>query len=273
MQAKYLAVIPFYHGKLDSIIRTCELLREYSFVVILYDNSNSISKSYFHRVGNLIIARPETNEGVYGAYNYAFSAISKTNFTHLLLLDQDSLMSHSFLEACTALMSSDISHHCVLAPFDNCNLIKTKSTGVSNHLIHSQLLDAKGSGLILPKDLCIPKLLDPCLYLDYLDWSFCWKLRSLGFSIYHIKIPLAFHSLGSQFTLRLLYSISFRISSPSRILNQLRSSLYLLLSPQYYGIMPIPRRLKLSIRILCIPFLLLISVLLHHLVESTNDHG
>ena len=116
MKTKYLAVIPFYFGKLDTIICTCQLLYEYCFEVILYDNSNSIPKSYFLGVNNLSIVIPESNEGVYGAYKYAFSAVREMNFTHLLLLDQDSLISHSFLQACTAPMSSEISHHCALAP-------------------------------------------------------------------------------------------------------------------------------------------------------------
>tara|TARA_B100000674_G_scaffold499369_1_gene544563 strand:+ start:3979 stop:4641 length:663 start_codon:yes stop_codon:yes gene_type:complete len=214
-------------------------------------------------VKNLAIIRPKINEGVYGAYRYAFSVISKMNFSHLLLLDQDSFVSRPFLETSIRLMSNKKFECCVFAPFDSGNLIKNKALEFCDRSAYSQLVDAKGSGLILPKELCIAKFLDPRLYLDYLDWSFCWKLTSFGYKIYHIDFPLARHSLGSHFKIPFSSGICFRISSPARLLNQLTSSTYLLFSPQYYTLMPTSRRVKLCFRTLCIPFLFLISFFFH----------
>lgn len=260
MSIRSLAVIPHYFGSPSRIIRTAQLLSKYSFLVLLYDNSFNITKQLFPHSFNLNVISPSTNEGVYGAYRYAFSLVQQEQYSHLLLLDQDSLLSTQYLDQFIQLSSTNLLQDCVYAPYDHYNLILSKEVPAFFNSIHSQLLDAKGSGLILPKKLCVCNYLDPTLCLDYLDWALCWNLTSKGFSIYQLKESLFSHSLGSPVHLPCFPNFALRISTPSRIVNQLKSSIYLLTNPYYIRIIPFARKIKLFTRIPFIPFLLLFSV-------------
>ena len=127
MIRKYLLIIAFYFGDLCSTLETCQILVNHSFEVILYDNSRCLSYEDISNSSHIQIVAPCKNEGVYGAYRYAFSLISSSDFTHLLFLDQDSTISSSYIQTCMTISSSNSFARCALAPFDKNNLIRSKT--------------------------------------------------------------------------------------------------------------------------------------------------
>ena len=122
MNRKYLAIIPFYYGDLRSTLETCQILVNHSFEVILYDNSRCLSYEDISNSSHIQIVAPCKNEGVYGAYRYAFSLISTSEFTHLLFLDQDSTISSSYIQKCITTSSSN-SFSCCVTPLIEITLL------------------------------------------------------------------------------------------------------------------------------------------------------
>jgi len=259
MRSSILAVIPFYFGNISFIVANATLLARWKSSLLIVDNSKSIKGPELSNFHNITIYTPLKNIYLNGAYLFSFQQIQKSQHTHLLLLDQDSLLSDNLL--CSYHQSIDqYPSNFSFAAYDRYNKVR-KDLSSNSHLFHSTLLDCKGSGFLIHRSFCLPNLIDSNLILDYLDWSLCWKLRKFpGFHIYQLTEPLQSHTLGKSFFISSLPSLSFRISSLPRLINQFLSSIYLLFSPSYFFLLPLSRRLKFLLRLFYSPLLILFSL-------------
>lgn len=238
-QDSLLVVVIVFYNPTDSMISRADLLSHY-FRVIVSDNSvesikNKFDFDYIHN---------HTNLGIGEAQNIAINQAISYNPEYILFLDQDSTFSHEEIKELIKVfnqISRKDSNIAALGPYpfnihDN-ELYKTTIGEIQAHYGQVEALISSGC-LIKKSALMEVGLLDKNLFIDYVDFDWCWRALSKGYTLYMTKDVVLKHQVGKG-TLSFC-GMSFILSAPFRYYYQYRN--YLLLVTQKY----VPIKWKLS---------------------------
>lgn len=249
-----LCCIPLYHPDRERLNAIVHQLLYYRFQVLLVDNSsNGIHIDYSFPRGVQTYC-PGHNIGTAGAYQKASEVIRIRNeFRWLLLLDQDSQVGHNYLQFCLHISENYYCRKCIYAPYDS-RVIPLKARDIEtfdgSNGIYSlrSISDAKSSGLFIPSHALASATFCQSLYVDYVDWLFCWQLRIAGYTVREAHhIPLSSHALGTPYAC--LFGCFVRnFPSKSRRSLQSASALYMISHPQNFTLAPLSRIFSISIR-------------------------
>ena len=231
-----ISVIVLFNPDKSVLFANLNLLSTYSSKIFLVDNTPTpcSNPGEFSPFSNVTYKAFSENKGIAFAQNYAMSLIQPSTKDHILLLDQDSSVTTSLLNAYIDLsvyFNSISLDEYVIGPtsYDERtgNLhkrVKSIPFKADNYtLISSPTIQSSGS-FFPAKILRYSPLFKSELFIDYVDWTFCFYLSSVGVPIYQILDVCMGHTLGTgTFILPILKNPIFNISTPFRYFYQVRN--------------------------------------------------
>ena len=260
---KPLAIIPLYRPHPATLESLCFFLASSSIDCVFY--CNSPCKDYVQKVtrniqGNFFVLGTEENRGTAAAYNAATHILlANTIYSHLLLLDQDSVPDKDFFSVLEKIEGDIVANSIVCPPDTKSALLPRYNRTRPKRTPYKCLSHAKASGMLVPRRLIEVGLrfYEP-LFVDYVDWLFCWQARKLGYSILEMpQLQLAAHSLGNPYSLLGVAILS--LPSQSRRAIQKRSALLLMCNWQLFYNAPFASILRICLRPILVPILNLLE--------------
>lgn len=177
----------------------------------------------------------DENYGIAKALNVGFSCAKKQGFSWVLTMDQDSLLSQNMLAGYTKFINVSHQKIGIVCPLlqvyrDEKVLLQDSYVQVnealtSGSLINMDAYDAAGG--FLEK-----------LFIDEVDFEFCWHIRSLGYHVYQLNNVVMQHQLGDTKEYKLFGRHLFYVMNekPIRHYYMQRNQLYI--RNQYANIYP-----------------------------------
>lgn len=223
MENSLFLIIVFYNPTSVQISNADRLGRLYNTIVV--DNSSTaITGSHsFYYVPLLI------NKGIAAAQNVGVNYASEKGATHFIFFDQDSEIKPEYPQR---LQQSFIKQRelnpklAMMGPVFMDTRTQTPSIPPSNnkYILSRELIS---SGMITSSDV-IEKIgqLEEGLFIDYVDFEWCWRAISFGYDCLIDQDLVIEHSVGYNFLK--ICGLKFYLSSPVRYYYQYRNFLVLL---------------------------------------------
>lgn len=196
---------------------------------------------------NVTVIADGVNKGLAKALNIGIAEAMKRGAQFVLLFDQDSTPSRNFLADLLAgyLLLQKRVKVAVVSP-----LMIDERTGIPNvpkverrNMIHDGIYERVSlatSGMLIPvKAFQEIGDFDTKLFLDFVDFEWCWRARSKGYLNFRVDKARLSHNLGSA--TRSLFMFKYSVPAPFRHYFQFRDTLNLALCP--YA--PVSQRLRL----------------------------
>lgn len=238
---KICSIICSYHPNIDRIKDLCIILSKFSTVVVV-DNSQSIDKTFFSAIQNLIIITPEENLGTLRAYNLVIRQYPE--FQYFWLWNQDTIITISaaseFISKSQNLFNKD--YKLVATTFyDKKNWI--------NPINKDEILIKESTTLfnILRLKSLFVDLFDENLFMDYGDWDLSIRIQKAGGKVSQIYGISHEHSFGDP---EQTIIGSFNRSSETRLYLQGLNFAYLLRKRRLFPFI----NFLLLLRVFILPF-------------------
>ncbi len=252
---KIMCVIPVYKPNPANLNKIVKYLIDHKISVYLYFNSdfdNSFCDQY--QTDMITCCGNGYNMGTAYAYNKAADYLLGINeITSLLILDQDSAIDSRF---CKVLLSYNYinAKHSIFCALDLKNLYNPKKKLINNRF--RPIIHTKASGLLIPRLILEQFRFDESLFVDYVDWAFCWEVHKKNIQIFEDSfLELSSHQLGESYCL-----LGFHFNAPSRNRRkiQLQSAFRILTNFQYwahFSALTAPTFLRILFRFAFLPVL------------------
>ncbi|MFI4940069.1 MAG: glycosyltransferase family 2 protein [Burkholderiales bacterium] len=193
------------------------VVRQADFVVIV-DNGSTIDELVFLRrladCSSIKLIEFGENRGIAAAHNAGIRYAMKNAFDYVLLLDHDSRLFpgcvDELLKANKRLIGSGIKVAAVgpqynddtsaqPAPFLRFSRWTFRKIYVKNknEVLETSVLISSGS-LIACATLQVVGLMDESLFIDGVDWEWCFRASALGYRLFGIAAAVMQHSLGDS---------------------------------------------------------------------------
>ncbi len=225
-------IIILYHPVESHIVKLCASLSDASVAVVLVDNSPQPMNqpppedcAYLHYPDNVGIAKAQ-NEGL--------RYLQQHDFTHALLLDQDSRLdtamiarlSHHFGE-----LTARFGNIAALGPGIYCDLSDTavkasvqRPKPVADGVVEIRQIIASGMMLSL-RALEDIGLKEEGLFIDGVDHEWCWRAQAKGYRIFQAHDVMMPHRQGDA--RKKVLGVTFKVGAPIRLYYQARNCLIL----------------------------------------------
>lgn len=177
----------------------------------------------------------DDNYGIAKALNVGFSFAKKQGFSWVLTMDQDSLLSQNMLAGYTKFINVSHQKIGIVCPLlqvyrDEKVLLQDSYVQVNEALTSGSLINMdayNAAGGFLEK-----------LFIDEVDFEFCWHIRSLGYHVYQLNNVVMQHQLGDTKEYKLFGRHLFYVMNekPIRHYYMQRNQLYI--RNQYANIYP-----------------------------------
>lgn len=225
-------IIILYHPELAHITALVDALCAAGVSVVLVDNSPKPLDvtlpggcHYLHFPDNVGIAK---------AQNQGLLHLQERQFTHGILLDQDSQLDLNMIERLCGHFSAlerRYDNVAALGPTIYCAFsdapvkpVVQRPQPVSDNLVKIRQIIASGMMLSLSALKQIG-LKEEALFIDGVDHEWCWRAQSKGFFIYQARDVEMPHRQGDA--RKKVLGITFKIGSPVRLYYQARNILLL----------------------------------------------
>lgn len=249
-----ITIIVAYNSDIERLSISLALLSKQCLVIVV-DNSDLASASenirslcelnkvkYFSLGGNYGIAK---------ALNVGIEAAKLSGATDVLLMDDDSIPTHSLIvDLLKARDASRIYPVVVSARIINANgedISNCTPSGVDDLTSCGEL---NSSGSLIPMSIfdMVGKF-DEKLFIDCVDFEWGWRARAMGVSLVLCDQVTIQHQLGEG------ARFGFKITSPARHYYQFRNVLHMIFNSSAPLQWRISQLFKLPLKILLIPFL------------------
>lgn len=180
MQNKSGAVCVVFNPVVDEYIDNLKHYVSFFDELIVVDNSNNINHTLMQRLSvfeNVSYIPLEKNKGIGYAQNIGINHLSKS-IDKICFFDQDSWVSEENLNKVTALLSIESTYG-----------LLALSTKESSQIEDNKIVEVDeviSSGSVILREV-FEKLgrFDEELFIDFVDYEFCWRMRKAG---YHLGI-------------------------------------------------------------------------------------
>lgn len=188
--------IVLYNSDVDKIRKTIDEYKDEAEKIILIDNnSKNIDEieKVVSKFTNVILIRNEKNEGIAKALNQILEKSLSMEINYLLTLDQDSFLQLDFLQKMVQYINDDVA---IVCP-EIIDLNKKKNKLISEEYIQIERCITSGSlmNLKVCKDV---GLFDEKMFIDYVDFDYCKRIRLKGYKILKIKDCFLKHEIGKR---------------------------------------------------------------------------
>lgn len=219
--------------------------------LIIVDNSEKAVNSDFltekHQIGKIEWVSLKENLGIGAAHNVGIRMAIEQNYDGVLLLDQDSNPPVNLVSELTEgihfLKSQGIKLACLGPDIFNKNTNETykplvnKGVELNEDFIEKDVLISSGK-LILTEAVTDIGLMDESLFIDLVDFEWCWRAKKYGYRVFSSKRARMGHMVGQR-NVKILGLYTLLIPSPIRHYYQFRNTLFLLKRryvPKYWKI-------------------------------------
>jgi rhamnosyltransferase len=225
------AVVVFYNPAIDQANRLLSNLLVQVGHIVIVDNSPNCHRELFKDPSVDYIHKP-SNVGIASAHNIGIKQLLSKSCSLGLLLDQDSKLPSDMVQQLATSITSPLAKKNKLAaigPSIKCSFSQklevprreAVTSGDSNVIFVAQII---ASGMMINLDFWAaigPKM--DSLFIDGVDFEWCWRARSLGYQVAYTPSVVMLHTQGEY--RRNLGRLSYRVSSPVRLYYQFRNTL------------------------------------------------
>lgn len=224
-------IVTTYHPDLDDFESCIKSYVKQAGLVVVSDNTecivihNALSKflAQFHNVHFISMSG---NKGIAKAQNIGMKYALEQGFESFIEMDQDSSLSESYVEDIQVSYNNALRNNPRVAGIGP---LAVKGDGT---YYHSDRKANKGlikvdktlsSGFFLTKDIYnIVGIKSERLFIDYVDWEWCWRAGYLGYSTYIDTSLEIQHKLGEGHKKILFWEVG--VPSPIRHYYQYRNA-------------------------------------------------
>lgn len=202
---------------------------------------------------NIIYIPLKENKGIATAQNEGIRKAMELGCGHVVFFDQDSVYDRDLplrLRDEYIRIEKDIPELFILAAYPVQEGFAEVPVSGQGYLERAKLISS-GSFVSIEKIRNVGMLEDG-LFIDYVDFEWCWRARKKGFRNVYSTTSILHHKVGQS--IKRMFGLNFIISSPIRFYYQWRNYV-ILLSRQY-----VPLKWKLStartmlLQLICFPF-------------------
>jgi rhamnosyltransferase len=230
-----VAIIVTYNPKVELLQKVINsIINQISYCIII-DNGNTVFE--FNYKEKLEIINLSKNYGIAYAQNRGIEYAIKLNADFIVLSDQDTVFPFDY-------MAKNISAYhelrqyklAALVPvFFNSNknakspvMSKKFSRAKEFSVPYIETAQAIASGSFIPIDT-LKKIgyMNEKLFIDYVDFEWCWRATMLGYKIFTISSLVIYHQLGDR--AKNIFNIQVTIRNPIRYFYMIRNGYYLII--------------------------------------------
>lgn len=255
---KVFCIVTLYKvasGRVEDLIK---ILRVQFEEVILVDNTPNGILNLKNIPDNCIYLSNGVNLGLGKALNIGADLALNRGADFVVFLDQDTDLPIDYKEKMVKnyLELSDIGLEigCIGPIYYDLNSKKQeiprrkKIIKENSYLVESIIT----SGMFVPKEIFKNNRLSEEIFLDYVDWEYCWRLGFQGKKVILNAEVIIEHSLGIG--IKKMGFLKIRIGQPFRVFYQVRDSIYLIFGKTT----PIIPKMRFLINLLIRPWVYLI---------------
>ena len=167
-----------------------------------------------------------SNKGIAAALNAGARVATERGCDYLLLMDHDSQADEGMVAAYRSYITSergDLSSVAILSPF---HFYKNYTTRVDGADVERSVAITSGTLLDLRAYREVGPFLEP-LFIDYVDFEYCLRLRLRGYRIVRVGKAVLYHTLG-DLTSRVIVGRKIGVTrhSPLRVYYRTRNRLF-----------------------------------------------
>ena len=208
---KVVAIIGTYNPQQNKFIKCYNSLKDQVDKVIVTDNSEQIS-DFINNIGDIIYIKNH-NQGIAVAQNKAIKKAQQINADFIVFSDQDSIFEKKYVSkllelyskisdkkfaAITPLIIDEKTNQQILF-VKRWTIFKIKFDISKQDIQYFKVYEAINSGFFV-KVSCIKDigLFREELFLDWVDFEWCWRANHKKFNIYGTKNAKLIHELGQK---------------------------------------------------------------------------
>lgn len=206
--------------------------------ILVIDNSpTSVDFSICEHISNIEVIHLNENIGIAAAQNIGITKALADNATYILLSDQDTIYPSDYINRMIPVFSQHSSAAAIVPRFTDSNKMSADGFVTLHPLLflesypeagRHELFHAIASGKIIKAD-CLARigLMSEDLFIDWVDFEWCWRARKLGYKIIGNADVCISHQLGDG-----AVNLGFReinVRSPLRHYYITRNAFYLAL--------------------------------------------
>lgn len=237
---KVCAVMVCFYPDLKELSNNIQSIIGQVDKLIIVDNSEKPVNSDFltvqHQVDKIEWVSLKQNLGIGFAQNVGMKMAMKQNFDGILLLDQDSNPPENLVRELTSgmlfLKSQGIKVACLGPDIFNKNTNETykplinKGIELNEDFVEKDVLISSGK-LILSDAVNEIGMMDESLFIDLVDFEWCWRAEKFGYRVFSSKRVRMGHMVGQK-NIKILNVYNLLIPAPIRHYYQFRNTLLLL---------------------------------------------
>lgn len=190
------SVVVLFNPKPENLLNLSRI-SEFSKTLFVIDNSDVVTDLVSIQANNIIYIKNEYNIGLDRALNIGIKkCLADIECTHVALFDQDSFPGPkmfenliSFLEKCD----------------DKVVAVSPQILDLKN-IKHAHLTKAENIDIVITSGTLYPRnafekvgLMDETFFIDYIDYEWCLRAKSLDYKIVRVYNATLFHNMGDSF--------------------------------------------------------------------------
>jgi len=270
---KYSAIIVTFYPDFDKLFNMVEILLAEKISIVIVNNTpkKELKIDSFINKSNLFIINNYENLGIAKAQNIGIDFLSKNSFYATFFFDQDSTLDKKLIKNLINSLSSKVN---VVAPIKidkSTNLeipsFKINKLGLCKEQFNRNNLGIIKTDLVISSGILIKMkvfkkvgFFDESLFIDYVDFEWCFRINYFDEKIYIVPSAVLKHKIGKG----LRYFLFLRTNShePFRTYYKIRNPI-LLLRRKHIPILWTIKEIILSIKCLIVQIIVDKNRLLH----------
>lgn len=184
-----------------------EILKVSNTIILIDNNSKNITeiKGLIKKYDKIILIENSNNFGIAKALNQILAKAYSTNSKYLLTLDQDSTLSKE--DILKMLQYKNIKNVAIICPIIN-DLNKNKKMKQIEEYVEIDRCITSGSLMNLEICKTIGNF-DEKMFIDYVDFEYCKRIKLQGFKIIRIRDAVINHEIGKRTKRKFLFMTVF----------------------------------------------------------------
>jgi rhamnosyltransferase len=237
---KVCAVMVCFYPDIEELSSNIKsIVKQVDKLVIVDNTDNPINNSFLteeHLVDKIEWVSLKENRGIGAAQNVGIKIAIGHNYDGVLLLDQDSNPPNNLVSELVSgidyLVSKGLKIACIGPDIFNKKTneiykpVLNKGIQIDQDFVEKEVLISSGK-LLLTKAVKEIGLMDESLFIDLVDFEWCWRAKKHGFRIYSSKKIKMGHMVGSK-NVKIFSVYNLLIPAPIRHYYQFRNNILLL---------------------------------------------
>jgi rhamnosyltransferase len=190
------SVVVLFNPKPENLLNLVKI-SELSTMLFVIDNSDVVLDLVSIEAENIVYIKNEYNIGLDRALNIGIKkCLADIDCTHIALFDQDSFPGPKMFENLISIL--EICDDKVVA-------VSPQILDIKN-IKNTHLNDAENVDIVITSGTLYPRnafekvgLMDETFFIDYIDYEWCLRAKSMNYKIVRVNNATLFHNMGDTF--------------------------------------------------------------------------